>query len=357
MLQKPLCANSHRKQTAVFLVACVTATCAILVMGVLRSSKAQDSLQKYSDIASLSAEKRRAAFINASSKDKSDFFRTHLALYLARHSQLSENQTKTILDGISLATPELYELRPDSPGWEEKFQAPMMEFQNRILAAFPKGEAAILFATPGNQPPQDDSLQKYRNLISLTMPLRKTGFRRASPNDKNELWRIHLALYLAHHPELSTEQSKAIVDALAFLTPALFEESSDSRVWETRAWIKVFEGRVRAVFSTDVGAKIFATLGDLDSPRASSTARPFGMIRPAGWKDDTYLGPRETILARFVETLPQDFLPDCSCNCYDSDWCSSKSHCSCGQCNEGSWGCGLFWAYPCNGRCVLNSIE
>lgn len=74
--------NSTQKQPIVFVLAFVIGACAMLGPGIIRRGKAQDSLQKYGDISAVPMEKRRSAFSNASSKDKSDLFRTHLALYL-----------------------------------------------------------------------------------------------------------------------------------------------------------------------------------------------------------------------------------------------------------------------------------
>ena len=96
--------RSTRKQTTVFLLASLVTACVMLGSGTL---KGQDPLQKYGDISALPMEKRRDAFVNASAKEKSDLFSTHLALYLARHPKLNEAQKAIILEGMSLATPEL----------------------------------------------------------------------------------------------------------------------------------------------------------------------------------------------------------------------------------------------------------
>ena len=43
---------------------------------------------------------------------------------------------------------------------------------------------------------------------------------------------------------------------------------------------------------------------------------------------------------------------DCNCNKSD-DWCPDIGSCK-GACdNSDSWGCGLFWSKPCNGKCKI----
>ena len=169
--------NSHspkstRKQTTVFLLAFVIAACAMFGPVVIRRGKAQDPLQKYGDVSALPSEKRRAAFSNASPKARSDLFRTHLALYLAKHPELNEEQKQIILQAMSLITPELYAIPSDSPDWKARVEGPMIQSENRVRAAFSREEGARIFATLGDQEGQD-LLQKYRDVCALPMKKRK----------------------------------------------------------------------------------------------------------------------------------------------------------------------------------------
>jgi hypothetical protein len=70
--------------------------------------------------------------------------RTHLALYLARHAELSEDQKAVILEGMSLVTTEVF---IDSPDRKAKFAEPFRQFASRIGAVFSQEEAARIFAT------------------------------------------------------------------------------------------------------------------------------------------------------------------------------------------------------------------
>ena len=236
---------------------------------VIRSGRAQDPLKKYADVAALPMEKRRSAFIEASAKEKSDLFRTHLALYLARHAELNEDQKQIILEGMSLATPERYEVRSDSADWKARVEEPMKQSEIRIRSAFSREEGARIFATLGDQGGQD-LLEKYRDICALPMKKRKDAFRKASPADASDLWRTHLALYLARHPELNDPQSQTILDAMSLATPEFFL-APPAKVQEH---VMLFENRVREIFSRIEGGKIFATLGEPDPSQTLKGSTP-----------------------------------------------------------------------------------
>jgi hypothetical protein len=260
--------RSIRKQTFVFLIASLVTTSIVLgsktftsasvaqVIGQLPGDKAQDSLQKYSDISALPMDKRRSAFSEASPKDRSDFVRIHLALYLARHSELNENQKQLVLDGMSLATSELY---ADSPDRQAKFAEPLRQFATRIGTVFSQEEAPRIFATLG-APEQDELLQKYRDISSLPMADRRAAFRNASPKGSSDVMRTHLALYLSSHPDLNGEQKEVILEGMSLVTPELYTDSADRKAKFAEP-LRQFASRIGAVFSQEEAARIFATLG------------------------------------------------------------------------------------------------
>lgn len=152
--------KSTRKQTTVFLLAFATATCAMFGPGTIgrgkntetRVNSAQD-LQKYSDISALPMAKRKAAFRKTSPQGKSNLWRTHFALYLAKHPGLSQAQRVIILEGMSLATPELFEVRSDNPDWKAKVQERLKQFESRIRGFFSRDEGERVFATLGDPEP------------------------------------------------------------------------------------------------------------------------------------------------------------------------------------------------------------
>lgn len=54
-----------------------------------------DLLQKYQDISALSMKERKAAFRRTSVREKSDLWKTHMALYLVKRPELNETQRET----------------------------------------------------------------------------------------------------------------------------------------------------------------------------------------------------------------------------------------------------------------------
>jgi hypothetical protein len=131
---------------------------------------AQDDLfQKYKDISALPMRKRKAAFRKASSKDRSDLWRTHLALYLVNHTELNLRQKQIILEGMSLATPEGFEASSDNPAWKTKVKE-LRSLENRILTVFSKEEGARVFATLGDSEPTT-SLSSSGPAISPKRPM------------------------------------------------------------------------------------------------------------------------------------------------------------------------------------------
>ncbi len=123
------------------------------VFAYVGGGQAQDDLfQKYKDISALPMKKRKAAFRKALPKDRSDLWRTHLALYLVKHTELNQEQKQIILEGMSLATPEGFEVKSDNPAWKTKVEE-LGSLENRILAFFSKEEGARIFATLGDSEP------------------------------------------------------------------------------------------------------------------------------------------------------------------------------------------------------------
>jgi len=111
----------------------------------------EDILRMYYDISALPLKKRKASFRNASAKNKSDLWRTQLALFLARHPELNQRQQDVILSAMSLATPDYFEVRSSDPAWNEKVQVPSRSLEEQIVRAFVLTDAAKIFATLGDE--------------------------------------------------------------------------------------------------------------------------------------------------------------------------------------------------------------
>jgi hypothetical protein len=109
-----------------------------------------DILKMYFDLSSLTLQNMKASFRKASSTDKSNLWRTHLALFLVKRPELTKSQQEVILAAISLATPEYFESRfTDSSGQAKKEQA-LRTLEERILASFSLIDRTKIFATLGD---------------------------------------------------------------------------------------------------------------------------------------------------------------------------------------------------------------
>jgi hypothetical protein len=111
-----------------------------------------DLLQKYRDIAALPMKKRRAVFRRNSPKDKSDLWKTHLALYLVKDAELSEEQKQVILTAMSLATVEGYMADSNQPGWPRRMEV-LGLLESQIHSVFSREKGALIFATLGDSEP------------------------------------------------------------------------------------------------------------------------------------------------------------------------------------------------------------
>jgi hypothetical protein len=106
---------------------------------------ASDSLQVYEDISALPVPVRKSYFRGTSAANRSDLWKIHLALQLAKRPDLNIEQKEIILAGISLATPELFETPQDVAKIE-----PIQAFKKRALEGFSKQQMAEIFFTLGS---------------------------------------------------------------------------------------------------------------------------------------------------------------------------------------------------------------
>ncbi len=228
-----------------------------------RTNVERASLNRYRELAELPVAERREAFIQASAAEKSGLWRVHLALSLASRPELSSEQRDVILEAISLATPELFNITSENPLWKSQVDEPLKSLMQRALKAYPKKEAAAIFAQIGDDKAELTLLQKHRDISSLSLAERKELFEKLSSKEKSDLWRFHLALYLAYHSNLNREQRKVILDGMALATPELFSVSPDNPLWKTQVDkpLQLLNQRALAVFSKSEGAEIFNALG------------------------------------------------------------------------------------------------
>lgn len=179
----------------------------------------------------------------------------------------------------------------------------------------------------------EDRLQLYYAVTSLPLSETKATFRNASPKDKSDLWRTHLALSLDRRPELNEAQKDVIRAAIALASPEYFEIRPKDSAWKTKVRdpLRALEQRIFVVFSLPEAAKIFATLQDSNSPNHRDKCTGAVSLKRINY------APRE-----------ENQRGACQCST-ESDWCPIFGRCTGSACTPTQSGCGTLWKYPCNG--------
>ncbi len=322
---------------------------------VAKADSGCEHLQKYNDISVISVPEGRDFYEDFSATDQSNLWKVHLALYLVKRPELNGEQKQIILDAVSLASPDLFATTDSGPLRKTKVDESLQSLTQRALRAFPMKEVGEVFADVGGGQAQDDLFQKYKDISALPMRKRKAAFRKASPKDRSDLWRTHLALYLVNHAELNQGQKQITLEGMSLATPQGFDVRADNPAWAARVEeLRSLENRILAGFSKEEGARIFATLGDPELPNSLSSSGP--VVSP---KSPNLVESRSSIkynvrtLNRFVGQGVGELMDmENACGCsHASDWCWNR----CGgssTCSNTTSGCGTLWQYACDGMCT-----
>lgn len=281
------------------------------------SLKDQGLLQKYIEISAQSMPERMQAMRKLSATERSSLWRLHLGIYLTKHSSMSIDQRALVLDTLSIATPETLELPGNKdPNTRAKALEALQNLTTRALQLFPKEEAAQFLSNLGGNEQDGDSVRRYVALSELTRPERKAVFAQASSREKSDLWRVHLGIQLARHPEWNQQQRDLVLDVAATVSAELYDVPKD-RNWENVVGepLRVLGQRAIILFGKAVGGEILNDLG----------GKP-----PA---------------ANHVRRVPE---PPCDCS-RQSDWCTWD--CFANACQASTWGCGTLFAFPCDAMC------
>jgi len=270
-----------------------------------------------------------------------------VALQLVKRPNLNGRQVRILLDAISLSGADLFAV---DTGKADAFQA----LKRRAFAAFPKKEAADIFAETANEKTEDDILKMYYDISALPLKERKASFRNASSNDKSSLWRTHLALFLVKRPDLNEWQKEVILAAISLATPEYFEVGAASPTWRTkvREPLRSLEEQILAAFSFNDGAKIFATLGD-DTDLVQRTPNQAGsfLLSSINYKQLGDAGPYHVRTGNNLVNQDRTRTGG-SCDCStQSDWCPISGYCHSTSCTPTDGGCGTLWRYTCDGGC------
>lgn len=281
--------------------------------------KETELLQKYVMLCGQNAPDKIQLMQTLSPVERSYLWRVHLGLYLARNS-LSRDQQSIVIETLELISPQLF-IPPDlkDPRGRTAILERVDQLRRRGLQVFSKDEAAEIFSAIGGV--QDgEALRKYAQLSELSKGDRKASFSLKSAEDKSSLWRVHLGLNLARHPEWTEQQRSIVLEALTMATPELYKIPKDSN-W-TRLVdepVRLLTQRAMLVFTKAEGAALFSELGFNEEPKSNHTRRP----ATAG----------------------------CGCS-QESDWCAPYQ-CLSSECTVIILGCGTFGIYACNGRCSV----
>lgn len=167
-------------------------------------------------------------------------------------------------------------------------------------------------------------MEIYQSLSNLSMQERKAKIRSLSSEMKAEVWRAHFNVYLAR-PDFTEEQKQVVLDAIALITPQMFEIPENSAEFQTKVHepLEQLRQRFLLVFSREVASEILTQIG---GPVPSS--------------------PQKAHLTKTTTTA------EAECNCsITSDWCPSPMECHGGMCYWTNGGCGTAGAYACTGLC------
>ena len=121
----------------------------------------------YYAISTLPVGEAKASFRNASSNDKSELWRTHLALSLVKRPELNERQKRIILSAMSLATAEFFEVRSSDPAWKAKVREPLRSLEEQIANAFSRKDALKIFATLSDDTESANCITTYPGSVLL----------------------------------------------------------------------------------------------------------------------------------------------------------------------------------------------
>ena len=179
--------------------------------------------------------------------------------------------------------------------------------------------------------------KSYEELTRFPLNYRQAIYTALDAETRSGLWQAQLELALQRE-DLTDAQRDVLLEAVQIATPETFAAAKNRRE-RSRVLRQVedFDKRARAAFG-EKAVDLFGRLGPadleflvVDHRQAQSTTEGQGVR-----------GVNSALTA-----------PLCSCST-DSDWCNNASHCVSGGCTLVRDECGTFWAYDCNGQCIVN---
>ncbi len=327
------------------------------------TAAAYDAVDRtYEELLAKPLPERNQLFMQLPSSMKSRVWSHHLLIALAQHPEFTDAQRAVINYGLSVMTPQLFDVDPSSAQWKSLVDEPLRELTKQAKAAFPLNVARELFLQLGPEPPRShvdrvppgdsvslrhdsdtprDARRAYDELLSKTVTERKSTFAQMSCPMKSSVWTRHLLTTLAEHPELTTTQREVIQYALSILRPQLFEIGPSDMRWKDLVDqpLRQLKTRALAAFPPALARELFFQMGP-DQPRPETTTAP------SSTGSGSFVG---------LKVSPLDVIGGpCTCTAV-SDWCDTSglgvSSCVHGACFTSEHGCGTLWVYGCYGKC------
>jgi len=136
--------------------------------------------------------------------------------------------------------------------------------------------------------PSESVALTYEALRLKPVQERATLVGQMPSSKQSAIWAHHLLTARAEHPELTSEQRAVIQEALALLTPQLFEIDASSPQWKQLVDepLRRFRERAKSVFESRLARELFTQLG----PNIRESDR--GSDRPASISRETELDHR-----------------------------------------------------------------
>lgn len=285
---------------------------------------------------------------DALASDESLLWKIHLALHLVKHPELNQQQVHIILDAISLS-PQFLTTSKEITVKKIKADEALELLKRRAVRAFPNSAASWQFGNRVVGKAEEDILKMYYDMSALPLKKRRAAFRYLSPNDRSDLWKTHLVLFLVKRPELTELQKETILAAMALATSEYFGVRSSDPAWKFKVQepSRLLERQISTAFSLEDATTIFATLGD-DAEFAKSSATV--LLKSINYQPLSDSGPYKR--GANSSTSEQEMMLEGSCSCStESDYCPIWSSCTGGGCSGSENGCGTLWNHPCNGAC------
>jgi hypothetical protein len=142
------------------------------------ASPASDSLRLYEDISALPLALRKGYFRSTSATNRSDLWKIHLALQLAKQPDLNSAQQGIILEAIALATPELFNTSRDAA--RAATSEAVQSLRKRAPEVFSKRQMAEIFFTLGNGGCRSCSDSELQNEVGRNVGIKSARTQLAS---------------------------------------------------------------------------------------------------------------------------------------------------------------------------------